>query len=94
LRCFTDGGTPSRRNTVADLSEERFDKAIPRGRCAAPDTSHDDAIAADIAWLAWASSRPDINTVSSISGRGKTLIVTSVMAASVPNEPAMSLQRS
>ena len=32
--------------------------------------------------------------VASVSGRGSTLIVTSVIAASVPQEPAISLQRS
>jgi hypothetical protein len=47
-----------------------------------------------IAALAFPGSRPRISTVASVSGAGSTLIVTSVMAASVPHEPAISLQRS
>ena len=52
------------------------------------------AIAADIASLARASSSPATTTLSSVSGFGSVLIVTSVIAASVPNEPASTLQRS
>ena len=51
-------------------------------------------MAAVIAFTAAASSRPIIATVASVSGRGSVLMVTSVSAASVPQEPAMSLQRS
>ena len=58
------------------------------------DTSQDDPIAAAIASVARASSRPATSTVSSVSGLGSVLMVTSVIAASVPNEPASSLQRS
>ena len=47
-----------------------------------------------IASTALAGSRPRIRSVSSVSAAGSTLIVTSVMAASVPQEPAISLQRS
>ena len=64
------------------------------GRCAAADTSQDDPIAADIAALARAASIPSSSTVASVSGLGNVLIVTSVIAASVPNDPASSLQRS
>jgi hypothetical protein len=41
-----------------------------------------------------ASSSPDISTVASVSGFGNVFSVTSVKAASVPQEPAISLQRS
>ena len=58
------------------------------------DTSQDDPIAAAIARWPRASSRPRTSTVASVSGRGSVLMVTSVIAASVPNEPAISLQRS
>ena len=51
-------------------------------------------MAAVMAAIARAGSRPRTNTVASVSGRGSTLIVTSVMTASVPQEPAISLQRS
>ena len=51
-------------------------------------------MAAAIACAARASSRPETITVASVSDFGSTLIVTSVMAASVPQEPAISLQRS
>ena len=65
------------------------------GRCAAPDTSQDDAIAAVIASVGARRRRGRAtSTVSSVSGFGSILIVTSVIAASVPNEPASSLQRS
>ena len=36
----------------------------------------------------------DQDTVSSVSGRGKVLMVTSVITARVPNDPASTLQRS
>ena len=68
--------------------------ATPAGKCPAPETSHDDPIAAVIAATAVAGSRPRRRTVVSVSGAGSVLIVTSVMAASVPQEPATSLQRS
>ena len=64
------------------------------GRWAAPETSHGKPKAAAMARTAAASSRPARITVASVSGRGSTLIVTSVIAASVPKEPAMSLHRS
>jgi hypothetical protein len=51
-------------------------------------------MAAVIARTAAASSRPSTVSVASVSAFGKVLMVTSVMAASVPNEPASSLQRS
>ena len=41
-----------------------------------------------------ASSSPRSTSVRSLSGRGITFSVTSVMTASVPQEPASSLQRS
>ena len=47
-----------------------------------------------IAAMACAGSRPRIRSVSSVSAAGSTLIVTSVMAASVPQEPAINLHRS
>ena len=68
--------------------------ATGAGRCAAADTSADEPIAAVMALPAVASSRPSTISVSSVSARGNVLIVTSVMAASVPQEPARSLQRS
>ena len=51
-------------------------------------------MAAAIAAQACASSRPSTNTVACVSGFGSTLIVTSVMAASVPQEPASTLHMS
>ncbi len=51
-------------------------------------------MAAAIALVAVASSSPSTRSVASVSALGSTLIVTSVIAASVPQEPARSLQRS
>ena len=40
------------------------------------------------------ASRPDSNRLASALGAGSTLIVTSVRTASVPHDPAISLDRS
>ena len=64
------------------------------GRCAAPDTSNGEPSAAVIARFAVTSSSPDSTSVRSLSGLGITFMVTSVMTASVPHEPASNLQRS
>ena len=68
--------------------------AVAAGRCAAPETSQAEPMAAAMARLAAASSSPDITTVASVSGLGRVFTVTSVSTASVPQEPAISLQRS
>ena len=68
--------------------------ATGAGRCAAPETSFDEFIAALIACAAFASSRPSTSSVCSVSARGSTFTVTSVIAPSVPHEPAITLQRS
>ena len=65
-----------------------------RGRWAAPDTSNGEPSAAVIALTAVASSRPRSTKVRSLSGLGITFNVTSVMTASVPQDPASSLHRS
>ncbi len=64
------------------------------GTCAAPDTSNGEPSAAVIARLAVTSSSPRSTSVRSLSGRGITFNVTSVMTASVPQDPASNLQRS
>ena len=64
------------------------------GRCAAPETSNGEPRAAVIARFAVTSSSPESISVRSLSGFGITFSVTSVMTASVPHEPASSLQRS
>ncbi len=51
-------------------------------------------MASAMAAIAFASSRPSTITVASVSARGSVLIVTSVIAPSVPYEPASNLQRS
>ena len=96
LRWATDGATPSSLNAVTDRppATTPLSAAIAPGRWAAPDTSQAEPMAAAIALEALASSSPKISTVSSVSGRGRVLIVTSVITASVPNDPASTLQRS
>ena len=87
------GGTRSTApSALAAISAMRA--AAAAGRCAAADTSADEPMAAAMALRAVASSRLSTSTVSSVSARGSVLSVTSVMAASVPQEPARSLQRS
>ena len=51
-------------------------------------------MAAAIARAACASSRPLTMTVACVSALGSTFSVTSVMAASVPQEPASTLHMS
>jgi hypothetical protein len=64
------------------------------GTCAAPDTSNGEPSAAVMARFAVTSSSPRNASVRSLSGLGITFRVTSVMTASVPQDPASSLQRS
>ena len=94
IRCATEGATPSSRSAVTARAAPVTRTATGAGRCAAPDTSFGEPIAALIACAAFASSRPSTSSVCSVSARGSTLTVTSVIAASVPHEPAITLQRS
>src|SRR5690348_10388019 len=96
VREATDDAKPSNLSTVdaCGLGNPSNHEAMWSGRCAAPDTSHEEPIAADIAAHASVSPRPATRTVASVSALGSTLMVTSVMAASVPHEPASSLHRS
>ena len=68
--------------------------ATAAGRWAAAEASAKEPITAAMTFPAAASSRPNTRMVCSVSARGSVLIVTSVMTASVPQEPARSLQRS
>ena len=77
---------------MAALSGART--AVGPGRWAAPDSSTGAFMARVIASPALRSSRPKTSKVSSVRGAGSTLMVTSVITASVPQEPAMSLGRS
>src|SRR5689334_16591999 len=88
FRRATDGANPSSRMTVEDsgLGNPSNQDATWSGKCAAADTSHDEPIAAAMAAQARASSRAVTNTVASVSAFGRTLIVMSVIAASVPQE--------
>ena len=95
----TDGAVPSRRSSVAELPAETIvatedAAAISDGRCAAPDTSRALARAAVIARTPAASSRPKTATVRASSGAGRARTVSSVSAASVPKDPAISFERS
>ncbi len=96
-RWATEGAIPSMRKAVTAsvaAASGPILTAMLRGRCAAPATSQDDPIAIVIAATAAASSRPVTSTVSSLSDFGSVLTITSVIAASVPNEPASTLHRS
>ena len=97
MRSATEGEKPSRRNAVIAppaISPAGTRTATSAGKCAAPETSHEEPMAAVIAVIACPGSRPRINSVCSVSGRGNTLIVSSVITASVPQEPAINLHRS
>ena len=95
LRCATEGATPSSRSAVSAAPAATGMLFRRRGgRCAAPETSQGKPMAAAMARTAAPSSSPRTITVVSVSGCGSTLMVTSVIAPSVPQEPAMSLQRS
>ena len=94
LRWSTEGPTPSSRNAVSERPVTvpgPMRDATAGDRWAAPETSQEVAIAAAMARTAAASSRPDTTTVACVCGRGRVLMVTVVRAASVPQEPAMSL---
>ena len=89
---------PQQRDRLSRRSEVAKPPTASRnaefGTCAAPETSNGEPSAAVIARLAAMSSSPRSTSVRSLSGRGITFSVTSVMTASVPQEPASSLQRS
>ena len=89
---------PSKRSKVSASrpapSPQASDRNAEFGRCAAPDTSKGEPSAAVIARFATIASSPRSTSVRSLSGRGMTFRVTSVITASVPQEPAKSLQRS
>ena len=91
---------PSSRSKVTACCEPRLASPPPAapnaepGTCAAPDTSNGEPSAAVIARFAVTSSSPRSTSVRSLSGLGITFNVTSVITASVPHDPASSLQRS
>jgi hypothetical protein len=98
-RCDADAVMPSRRIMVSDWSGEAISPSGPcvvrnadPGRCAAPETSKGEPSAAVIALLAAISSSPRSRSVSSLSARGITFSVTSVITDNVPHAPASSLQ--
>ena len=82
-----------RRSKIAEPAAGRARNA-EFGTCAAPDTSNGEPSAAVIARFAATSSSPRSTSVRSLSGLGITFKVTSVMTASVPQDPASNLQRS
>ncbi len=100
VRCATDGRKP--------LEPQRRDGAAPRSRSAgdaAGDPRRQMRRARHVAGRAHGAGhgldrrRAVVEAagsarVASVSGRGSTLTVTSVITASVPQEPAISLQRS
>src|SRR6516162_9635633 len=93
LRSATEGEKPSSRSAVtasAAMSPASTRTATPAGRCAAPDTSQEEPIALVMASIARAGSRPRTTSVCSVSGRGSTLIVTSVIAGSWGTLAAMT----
>ncbi len=96
MRWRTDGATPSMRSSVAASVRPIIGMRGVRysGIWAAPDTSWGDPSALVMAAVAARSSRPNSTSVASVSGRGRTFSVTSVMIPSVPHDPASSLQRS
>src|SRR3984893_15395 len=99
LRWGSEAANPSRRNAVTAApapasSAPGIRAATFAGRWAAPETSPGEAMAAAIAATALPGSSPRSRTVSSVSGRGSVLSVTSVRTASVPQEPTISLDRS
>ena len=95
----TDGPVPSSRSSVADAPAEAIwptddPAATSAGRCAAPDTSKALDSAAVIARPPASSSSPRTARVRVSSGAGSARTVSSVIAASVPNDPVMSFDRS
>ena len=97
LRCATEGATPSSRNTVTAPAGRRGFADARRDRCRQMRGRRDIGERTHRRrhrLAAAASSRPNTSSVASVSARGSVLIVTSVMTASVPQEPARSLQRS
>ncbi len=98
-RWATDAAMPSSRIRVsASPAASSVSALVPRhdetGTCAAPDTSKGEPSAVPIAWPAVVASRPRSTSVRSLSARGITFSVTSVITDSVPHDPATSLQRS
>ena len=98
LRCGNRrGANPSTRSSVAlaaDMRRRAQSRSDPRGRCAAPDTSARDPMASAMAPPLSSSVEAAHQQRRLGLGGGSTLKVTSVTTASVPQEPAISLDRS